>query len=487
MIYHAVTFTQPYAELAACGEKRIDNRAYAPSAKYLYQRLGVHAGLKLDEKDTFGLLARNPKFPLMPAATYSYGALIGSVRLVGWGKRAKKEWKLTGKFSDEEWDAFLSSSWLAEKTKCFWVFDQPEIFKPIPCRGSLQIWKIPADILPEVKKATKYKQEMEVISETGVHEITEELIDMAQPNWKKKIDPHYCAIVGCGRSAVGYYALDDRYYPLCKPDGAGVELRSAHVVAERGGSAEGIAALLRISTAEGQKFLEIVDKQGDVTPEPEPVPADSARHEAEIVAPDDEGLERATAVALIPQEELKGLLENANLLWSKVENFFPTTQPALDLAKEIAATTKLEHKELDRRRKAINEPFDTGKKKVQDAFNPVLKQLLKIEEHLKERMIAGLKAVNAAQDVALQRIEEAHTQGDVHAAAHATQLAQSHSVEAPNGTFIRDLVDFEVVDISQVPGQFFVLDEAKVRDVLRAGLVIPGIRRVDRQSMTLRA
>lgn len=523
MIFHATTFTQPYAELTACGHKLIDNRTWLPSAKYMKQRLAVHASLKLDEKDEYGLLAKNPRFPLMPAATYAYGAIIGSVRLVGWGKRHKEEWRLTGEFSDAQWDEFLSSTWLADGTKCFWVFDQPEVFKPIPCVGSLQIWKIPKDVLSEVQARSQYKGGMEVISETEVTELEEDF--MPEIKWKKRIDPHYCAVQGCGRSVHGFKATGDRYYPVCKPDGEGEKLTSLATVLERAGhSVDGVVALLQLTQAEAKKLLEmaqrngvgpaagnvvatpgtLTDAPGNFTPSgstgstlvveggtagpavtPPPAPGANVSP-SELVPADDPSLERATAVAIIPAAELKALHAEAMAAWEQVEGFFVVNQQGMDLAKHVATQARAQRKALDERRKQIVVPLNMAKDKVQDAFNPVLKLLDQIVDHLKARMVEGVKAIEGVQDIALANTEAAFRAGDAEGAALAAQMAQGSTVDLPAGMHTRTVVEYEVYDLNQVPREFFELSDQKVKHALKAGLIIPGIRAVEKQSAVLR-
>jgi len=76
------------------------------------------------------------------------------------------------------------------------------------------------------------------------------------------------------------------------------------------------------------------------------------------------------------------------------------------------------------------------------------------------------------------------------AEAHAAKpVADMSRVRARTGAMasLRPVVDFEIEDAALIPREFLVVNEAAVRAAVRAGTPIPGVRRIERPVVAVRA
>lgn len=131
----ALTVWQPWATAILAHGKDIENRPWQPPAAVIGRRIGIHAGLRVDQ--TALREARDAGYELPdPPPT---GVLLGTVRVVGthhadtcrtrcspWAHRGAWHWELT---------------------------DPRPLAKPIPCRGLQRLWTIPAYLLQEGQPA----------------------------------------------------------------------------------------------------------------------------------------------------------------------------------------------------------------------------------------------------------------------------------------------------------------------------------------------
>ena len=124
----ALTICQPYAELIARGDKRVENRTW--ETKYRGTIL-IHAGKSQDYMTLdYGV----------PLAEMTFGAFIATADLIdclwiddiGAGEHdAKYPWGRTHDHTEGDW--------------C-WILDNVQrLPKPVPWRGALSLWEAPYD------------------------------------------------------------------------------------------------------------------------------------------------------------------------------------------------------------------------------------------------------------------------------------------------------------------------------------------------------
>lgn len=142
----ALTFTQPWATAMLSMGKDIENRPMAPRCIAPGERFAIHAGLKADHGDAWGLRHLLGQLP----ADLPKGAIVGTVELVGWVRCVTPDpdnfFDLEG-LSDEQLSYVLSSRWRVRASKCAWLLRAPRLLtSPVPFKGSQGIWAVPADV-----------------------------------------------------------------------------------------------------------------------------------------------------------------------------------------------------------------------------------------------------------------------------------------------------------------------------------------------------
>lgn len=146
----ALTLTQPWATAILSMGKDIENRPIAPRCIAPGERFAIHAGLKVDDGDTWGIRHLLGQLP----ADLPKGAIVGTVELVGWVRCVTPDpdnFFDTEGLSDEQLASVLASPWRARASKCAWLLRAPRVLRgPIPFKGSQGIWTVPADIEAQI-------------------------------------------------------------------------------------------------------------------------------------------------------------------------------------------------------------------------------------------------------------------------------------------------------------------------------------------------
>lgn len=135
------------------------------------------------------------------------------------------------------------------------------------------------------------------------------------------------------------------------------------------------------------------------------------------------------------------------------------TKPLNDLKKIILAETKpLEN--------ALEEAIDTIRKKM-SAYQTSVNAKLKADQEAIANRIGSGKG-NLKVETAVRKIEEL---GIV-----------DRSVESTSGKVsFKTVKKFEVVDITSIPMEYHIADEIKIRDLMKAGVEIAGVRYYEEQ------
>jgi hypothetical protein len=147
----ALSIMQPWASLIvggplASGVKRTENRGavVARAARSLVgQRIAIHASKKLDEdgihalrSGLFGL--RPEEVPHDPLSAFPRGAVVGVATLERVFGR--------GDLLSEDEARFYVGGLLEEGTAFGLSFGQRHRIEPVPCKGALGFWTMPADV-----------------------------------------------------------------------------------------------------------------------------------------------------------------------------------------------------------------------------------------------------------------------------------------------------------------------------------------------------
>lgn len=131
----ALTLIQPWATLVMHHGKDVENRSWAPGKRLPPgTRLFIHAGLKIDEDAVRWARREVPGFDAaMLDRPLPRGEVLGHVRFV-------------------ESTYVRTSRWHASTQIGWYVADPVALAKPIPCRGAQGLWRLPAELLEEVRR-----------------------------------------------------------------------------------------------------------------------------------------------------------------------------------------------------------------------------------------------------------------------------------------------------------------------------------------------
>jgi hypothetical protein len=199
---------------------------------------------------------------------------------------------------------------------------------------------------------------------------------------------------------------------------------------------------------------------------------------------------KATTKEMIPviiesaKKEAEKLVEQAGSL--RIKNPAQLEEAGLMLTK-VSAKIKV----LDTERKEMTKPLDDSKKRIMAWFNEPIETLQGIQAGLKQAMLAYQKAVQAKQLAKEQAIRE--------------QLAKEQEVEVedvqlpvsapknPIGAFtnstIRKTWECEVIDETQVPREFLMVDTAKLKKyatAMKADAKVAGVRFFEKEGIVSR-
>jgi hypothetical protein len=158
----ALTLAQPWA--AAFPEKDIENRSWCPPKDFLGEVFALHGGayvkLQSKSKRTLELLGdwefiRNRySYPLGPQPVQVEG-IFAVTQLVGfWQNQPDGDYQGAkhSSISEKEFQNFFQSSWgFSRVGNCRWFLAETIVLQtPIPCKGALGLWDIPADELEQL-------------------------------------------------------------------------------------------------------------------------------------------------------------------------------------------------------------------------------------------------------------------------------------------------------------------------------------------------
>ena len=132
-----LTLRRPWAYAVVCGAKDVENR----SRKTHYRgELLIHAGIGFEQHALHKLVALGVEIPspidpdTVDHPYFASGAIVGSVQVVNCIQDSWSPWAAPGRWH--------------------WLLRDPVVFNmPIPCRGMLGLWNVPAELEAAVEAA----------------------------------------------------------------------------------------------------------------------------------------------------------------------------------------------------------------------------------------------------------------------------------------------------------------------------------------------
>lgn len=131
---HALTLIRPWGWAIVHGGKDVENRTWAPPAKFIGEMIAIHHGKKFDEKAAEEIVEFLEMDELPPEAVDE--GIIGLARIAR---------VVSGRFDPEAVDPAQGSPWFSGPVG--WVLaDRVWLPKPLPCRGAQGLWPVPTNI-----------------------------------------------------------------------------------------------------------------------------------------------------------------------------------------------------------------------------------------------------------------------------------------------------------------------------------------------------
>jgi hypothetical protein len=128
----ALTITQPWASLLARGDKRVENRTWAPPEELVGEQVALHASREFDQFDRY--LIRRRYGIAIEQADCPLGAVVAVGRLTDVLRESQDPWFM-GPYG--------------------WVFTDITRIDPVPCRGARRLWTLPPDVLLRVERGLR--------------------------------------------------------------------------------------------------------------------------------------------------------------------------------------------------------------------------------------------------------------------------------------------------------------------------------------------
>jgi hypothetical protein len=175
-----------------------------------------------------------------------------------------------------------------------------------------------------------------------------------------------------------------------------------------------------------------------------------------------------------------------------LEDFTIESEADHAFAGEALQAIKAQWSTLEEKRTAVTGPLNEALRTVNDWFRPVQGPLKAAETMLKEKISSYVLARKAANEAAMLAASAAAQAGDGAAAMmHVGSIAEPAKVA---GISVKEIWDFEVVNIDEVPMAWLTIDRPKLGLVLSqadktktAPAPIPGLRFFLKGQVTARA
>lgn len=189
------------------------------------------------------------------------------------------------------------------------------------------------------------------------------------------------------------------------------------------------------------------------------------------------------------KEELATEAMTAQELVNLTADMVIDSQADLELASEALAQVKGEWKRLEERKKAVTGPLTAALNEVRAWFKPAQSYYERAETGLKKSIADYHERVAQANAAAMALAAQAAAENDT--VAVMTAISSVHTTDKVKGLSVREVWDFEVTDITQVPHDYLYVNDALVKKYVQDSpgdpLPLPGIRFFKRSIVASRA
>lgn len=160
-------------------------------------------------------------------------------------------------------------------------------------------------------------------------------------------------------------------------------------------------------------------------------------------------------------QQLQSWQPHVSAMLDRARHLSIVDRPSEQVALTFAVEAKRLCKTLNEVKTNITQPIKDQIAQINSAFSTLTSQLLEIDSLVKEKITDFQRGLEAE---ALD--------------AEVTAAPELKAVKSAigGGSYWRETIDYELIDIALVPVEFLKVDEAKVKAAIKAGLNIPGIK-----------
>lgn len=163
------------------------------------------------------------------------------------------------------------------------------------------------------------------------------------------------------------------------------------------------------------------------------------------------------------------------------------TKDDLPMAAELLSEIKIVGKAITEKKESITKPLNLALKNARAFFAPVETQYENAERIVKNKMndFQNAELAKAAKktEVIENKVEEGKMSFDK-AVEKIEEITPEKKVEAKSGSIqFRTVKEVIIKDENKIPREYLVLDMVKIRKVALAGIEIPGVEVVEKQSV----
>lgn len=181
----------------------------------------------------------------------------------------------------------------------------------------------------------------------------------------------------------------------------------------------------------------------------------------------------------IPEERLGEEEVEANDILEAIDSIEIHTQDDLEFAAESLAEIKGKIKELEDERQSVTKPLNAVIRKINKWFKKPREILERCETKLKTRIAAAHQEEYQRQRQALEEAGKASMEQDEERAEAAMARAEKTTFQPVEGLAFRHGFDYNIVAFEQIPREYLLVDDAKIKKVIKAHdgkVTIPGIK-----------
>lgn len=152
-----------------------------------------------------------------------------------------------------------------------------------------------------------------------------------------------------------------------------------------------------------------------------------------------------------------------------------TTQAEYDQVYEVNKNVHKLLQAVDKKEKAITKPINDSLKQIRDMFRPFKTIVESAKKDLSARREVFIKAEEERKRKEAERVARRVEKGTMREDTAVSKLAnlEEEAVDTRGG--MTSVLVVEVIDKSQIPGEYLIVDETAIKAAYREGKTIPGV------------